>query len=160
LKEHENYAYFEEASKEGGFRVMHEEFCIVSDFPEILKKDEQNRPHCEDGPSHRWRDGWSLYYWHGVRVPEEWIMNRKSLTAKIALSQENIELRRSACEIVGWAKILKDLKAKVINTDHSQIGTLLEVILPDAGEERFLRVQCAKRNCTKSRGRECWSRPR
>lgn len=143
LKEHEAYSFYEQAAKEGGFRVMHEEFCLVSDFPEIIKKDDQNRPHCEDGPSHKWRDGWSLYHWHGVKVPEEWILDRKSLTGQTALSQENTELRRAACEIVGWAKILKDLKAKVINTDHPQIGTLLEVNLPDAEKEKFLKVTCA-----------------
>ena len=144
LKEHEAFAPFEAASREGGFRVMHEEFCMVSDFPEVLKKDEQNRPHCENGPSHRWRDGWSLYHWHGVRVPAEWIENKASLTAQMALSQENTELRRAACEILGWAKILKELNAKTINKNKDpQIGELIQVDLPDAPGEKFLRVMCA-----------------
>ena len=143
LPEHAAFAHYEEAAREGGFRVMHEDFCMVSDFPAVLKKDEQNRPHCEDGPSHLWRDGWAMYHWHGVRVPDEWITDRKSLTATQALAQTNTELRRAACEIVGWAKILKDLKAKTINIDAPQIGTLLEVNLPESGKEKFLRVMCA-----------------
>ena len=123
---------------------MHEEFCMVSDFPEVLKKDEQNRPHCENGPSHRWRDGWSLYHWHGVRVPAEWIENKASLTAQMALSQKNTELRRAACEILGWAKILKELNAKTINKNKDpQIGELIQVDLPEAPGEKFLRVMCA-----------------
>jgi hypothetical protein len=122
---------------------MHEEFCIVSDFPEVIKKDEQNRPHCENGPSHRWRDGWSLYHWHGVRIPAEWIENKAGLTAKIALTWENIEQRRAACEIVGWAKIMRELDAKVIDADGDpEIGTLLEVDLPGFGKQRFLKVLC------------------
>ncbi len=143
LKEHDNFSFYEEACREGGFRVMHEEFCIVSDFPEIIRKDDRNLPHCEDGPSHKWRDGWSLYHWHGVRIPCEWIEDKKSLSAKTAITWENIEQRRAACEIVGWNRILKELNAKVIDKDAPEIGTLVEVEIPDSGKEKFLRVRCA-----------------
>jgi hypothetical protein len=143
LPEHENYKYWEEAAIHGTFRVMHEKFCIVSDFPEVLKIDEQNRAHGQEGPSHKWRDGWSLYHWHGVAVPEHWIMNKQSLTAKEAITWENIEQRRVACEILGWAKILRELDAKVINEDGDpEIGTLVEVNLADIGKEKFLQVLC------------------
>jgi len=143
LKEHDNYTHWEQAAIHGGFRVMHEEFCIVSDFPEILKIDDQNLPHCEDGPSHRWRDGWSLYHWHGVAIPQEWIEDKASLTAQTALTWENIEQRRAACEIVGWERILHELDAVTIDTDEdAMIGELVEVTLPDVGREKFLRVTC------------------
>ena len=143
LPEHADYKFWEEAAIHGTFRVMHEKFCIVSDFPELLKIDEQNRAHGQEGPSHRWRDGWSLYHWHGVAVPEHWIMNKNSLSAKEAITWENIEQRRAACEILGWAKVLRELDAKVINEDGDpEIGTLVEVNLPDIGKEKFLRVLC------------------
>ena len=143
LPEHANYKFWEEAAIHGTFRVMHQKFCIVSDFPEMLKIDDQNRAHGQDGPSHRWRDGWSLYHWHGVAVPEHWIMNKNSLSAKEAITWENIEQRRAACEILGWAKVLRELDAKVINEDGDpEIGTLVEVNLPDIGKEKFLRVLC------------------
>jgi hypothetical protein len=143
LEEHKNYKFWEEAAIHGTFRVMHEKFCIVADFPELLKIDDENRAHGQDGPSHRWRDGWALYHWHGVNIPENWITNPKSLTAKTALTWANIEQRRAACEILGWAKILNELNAKVINTDGDpEIGQLVEVELPDIGKERFLRVRC------------------
>ena len=50
---------------------MHDEFCIVSDFPEKIEVDEQNRSHNEHGPSHRWRDGFEIYHLHGVKFPKE-----------------------------------------------------------------------------------------
>jgi hypothetical protein len=143
LPEYEKYAAWERCSIAAPFRVLHEEFCIVSDFPEVLRIDDQNLPHCENGPSHRWRDGWSLYHWHGVSIPAEWIEDRASLTPQIALTWQNIEQRRAACEILGWESILSELKARVINeNDDPQVGTLVEVTLPDAGKERFLRVVC------------------
>ena len=52
-------------------------------------------------------------------------------------------MRRAACEIIGSARILKELKAKTINRDNDpEIGELVEVNLPDAGRERFIRVRC------------------
>lgn len=142
LPEHEAYQYWEDAARHGGFRVLHPEFCMVCDFPEIIRKDNENRPHCENGPSHRWRDGWELYHWHGVRVPDEWIRDR-ALDARTAITWPNIEQRRAACEIIGWVDILEQLDARVIDQDQDeQIGTLLEVDLPDSGKERFLKVVC------------------
>jgi hypothetical protein len=96
-------AYWEQAAIHGGPRAMHEEFCMVSDFPEMIRVDARNRPHCETGPSLRWRDGWSLYCWHGERIPAAWIEDRNSLTPAVALGQENLELRRAACEMLGLA---------------------------------------------------------
>ena len=84
----------------------------VSDRPEVLRVDNENRPHCENGPSHRWRDGWSLYYWHGVEIPGEWVSG-KPPSAQEALTWPNIEQRRAAAEIVGWANILAQLDARV-----------------------------------------------
>jgi hypothetical protein len=143
LREHAAYAHWEQAAIHGGFRVMHEEFCIISDFPESIRIDDQNRAHCENGPSHRWRDGWSLYHWHGVRIPAEWIEDKAALTPQIALTWRNVEQRRAACEILGWAKILSALDAKTIHSDADpQIGSVVEVTIPDIGRERFLRVLC------------------
>lgn len=108
LPEYKNYQPWEDCAKHGSFRILHTDFCIVSDFPEQIHQDDQNRPHNENGPSHRWRDGWELYHWHGVKVPKEWIMD-KSITAKDALTWPNIEQRRAACEIIGWGKVLDEL---------------------------------------------------
>lgn len=142
LPEHEKFEAWERASIHGGFRIMHEKFCMVSDFPEFIRMDAENLPHCEDGPSHRWRDGWELFHWHGVRVPREWIMDKGMLTADVALSQENSELRRSACEIIGWNNVLSQLGEVVLDEDPDpQIGILVEVEL-EGNKERFIKVKC------------------
>uniref|UniRef100_UPI00372CF60A DUF6745 domain-containing protein n=1 Tax=Xanthobacter flavus TaxID=281 RepID=UPI00372CF60A len=143
LPAHEAYANWEQAAIEGGFRVLHSEFCMVCDFPEILRVDAENRPHCEDGPSHKWRDGWAFYHWHGVRVPPHWIENRKNLSAAEVMAERNLEVRRAGIEMLGWNMILAQLKARIIDADGDpEIGTLLEVRLPDVGRARFVRVRC------------------
>ncbi|OJF97610.1 DUF6745 domain-containing protein [Pararhizobium antarcticum] len=144
LVSHAGYAHWEQAAIHGGFRVMHEEFFLVSDFPETLKVDDQNRPHCETGPSHRWRDGWSLYHWHGVQIPSEWVEDKSSLSARTALTWENIEQRRCALEIVGWHNVLRELNAKVVDEHPDPLcGALVEVQLPDLDRKsRFIHAQC------------------
>jgi hypothetical protein len=143
LPEFEKYLSWEDAAIHGGFRVMHEDFCIVSDFPETIKIDDQNRPHCEDGPSHRWRDGWSLYHWHGVKVPEKWIVDRSNLTAADVFKEENAEVRRAGCEILGWDRVLTGIDAKLIDDDGDPfVGTLYEGQIPGAARCGFLKVLC------------------
>ena len=57
----------------------YENYCFVSDRPEKLSFNRQNRIHCEDGPAIKWTDGWELYYWNDVEVPKEWILNKESI---------------------------------------------------------------------------------
>ena len=111
------YAAWEQCSIHGGFRIMHPKFCIVSDFPEILKVDQMNMAHCEDGPSHRWRDGWSLWHWHGVRVTEQIIMRPDTITAMQVHDEVNAEVRRVMVERMGWDRYASQAGIKVIHTD-------------------------------------------
>ena len=138
------YEPWEKLSKHSSVRYVHEKFCIISDRPEILKQDEQNRPHCEDGAFCKWRDGMSLYAWHGVYVPEKWIMDKENLTSSEVLAESNAEIRRAGCEILGWDKVLEDpsLNPRIIDEDLPHIGTLIEIDLPEAPRQRFIKFQC------------------
>ena len=146
LPTHKKYAAWEQCAIHGGFRVLHPEFCIVSDFPEVLKVDEQNRPHCETGPSHRWRDGWSLYHWHGVKVPAHWIEQRETLDPNEVIKADNVEQRAAGAAIVGWPKMLSVLKSNLIDdSGSSDIGQLIELTLPGLDEPGlFLKATCPR----------------
>src|SRR5262249_27815040 len=96
------YNHWEQLALHSGPRLMHKEICMISARPEVLKVDEQNRPHCENGPFCKWPDGTALYAWHGIRIPCWWIEDKESLTPEIALRWENVEQRRAACELLGW----------------------------------------------------------
>jgi len=130
-------------AKTCGWVSCYDTLAIVQDRPLHIKMDEDNRLHCENGPAILYDDGFAVYAWHGVRIPGEWITNKSSLTPKIALTWENMEQRRAACEILGWVHILNELDAKVLDIDPDpQIGTLVEVNIPEIGKERFIRVLC------------------
>lgn len=126
-----------------GWVSFYDTTVVFQDRPEYIKMDDENRCHCEDGPAIRYSDGFSIYMWHGVQIPDEWIENKASVTTKIALTWENVEQRRVACEIIGWNNILRELNAKIIDEDPDpMVGTLVEADIPEIGPERFLRVLC------------------
>ena len=64
---------------------------------------------------------------------------------------ENLELRRIACEMVGWDAIISKMRGATIDTDPDpEIGTLIRVRMPIPRawgppiyeDAMFLRVQC------------------
>lgn len=130
-------------AKNCGWISYYEDTVVFQHRPLHIKFDDQQRLHCEDGPAILYRDGLSVYSWHGTTVPSEWIEKKSSLTAKTAISWKNIEQRRCACEILGWATILRELNSRVVDSDGDpMIGDLLEVEIPDIGKEKFLQVVC------------------
>jgi hypothetical protein len=137
----EKFALEETMMKNCGWVWWHENLLVIVDRPKEILKDDQGRLHSEKGGAISWRDGYELFFWHGVSIPGEWLSSKP--TPAEALGQTNTELRRVACEIVGWDNILSILDAKVIDADGDpEIGTLLRVNLPGSGNEQFLRVQC------------------
>ena len=119
---------------------------MVCERPKSITLDDSGRLHCETGPSVDYGETFRLYSWHGTTVPPAWIESRETLDAAAALIWPNVEQRRAACEIIGWAKVLSQLNARTINAHADpMIGTLVEVDLPDSGPERFLRVLCGTR---------------
>lgn len=120
--------------------------CVACDRPKTVKFNdrpiEQRALHCEDGPALEYRDGWKVFSWNGTTIPGDWIVNKDKVDAKLALTWENIEQRRALCEILGWKRVLEQLKCKVIDKDPDpEVGTLLEAPLP-TGKARFLRAHC------------------
>lgn len=86
----------------------------------------------------------SLYYWHGVLVPDFVVLCPERITAKIALEEENAEVRRVMIERMGMERFLAEAGAKKIHTcedfTHPESSlNLFSVDLP-GDPERRLRV--------------------
>jgi hypothetical protein len=134
---YEKWQHYEAASIHGGPRIVHKEFCMISDRPRVLKVDKENRPHCEDGPFCRWSDDTRLYAWHGVRVPWDIIETPEVLTKGRILGETNAEVRRVMIEKLGNEEFLKRVGATPIQEDSR--GRLFRIEL--AGDEPMLAVQ-------------------
>lgn len=69
LPEHQGFSVWERFKFNGGYRYLHPEFCLVSDFPEILDEASMDHPmrirrktlqQRRDAPIMQWRDGWLI----------------------------------------------------------------------------------------------------
>ena len=123
----------------------YEGICFVSEKPVEINWDDRKLLHAETKAAIKYDDGYSLYAWHGTRIPEDWVIDKKSITPEIALRWGNAEQRRCACEIVGWHNILPMVNAKLIDKDSNpQYGELYEVKHESLGgmRELFLKVEC------------------
>jgi hypothetical protein len=139
----DQFSVNEDLIKSCGWVWWHENVLAISDRPETLNRDLEGRLHCENAPSIAYRDGWSLYHWHGVSVPEKWIMDKKSITIANVFKEENAETRRAGCNILGWDKVLSGIDAKMVDDDGDpQIGILYHGQIPGAAKCGFLKVEC------------------
>jgi hypothetical protein len=138
------------AQQSAGWWWPHRQFVLVCDRPLEIHREQigprglgSHRLHRADGPSIRFRDGWALYHWHGVQVPETWIMRPGEIQPAEVLTERNAERRTAGCQILGWARILRELPHRLIEGDPTtERGALISVDLPDAPDTRFLRARC------------------
>jgi len=126
-----------------GWWMPYDGLCVMCERQSFVSFDERARLHNQTRAALEFADGYRLFVWHGTAVPENWITAPDKLDPKTALTWENIEQRRAAAEIIGWKRVLEQLQPTTINKDKDpEIGELIEVVLPDAGEARFLKVRC------------------
>ena len=138
LPKYEKFQHYESACIHGGPRVMHKQFCVVSDRPRVLLVDEQNRPHCEDGPFCEWSDGTALFAVHGTRVPEWIVMRPERITVKAILAEQNAEVRRVMLDRMGLERFFSDAGAEPLQRD--ECGDLYRVDMADDEPLVFVRV--------------------
>jgi hypothetical protein len=122
--------YWNKAAVEGSFRYMHTEFCILSDFPESILLDESGRPHCANGPSHRWRDGWALYHIHGVAVTRQIVENPETITIEQIDRESDVTVKRAMMECLGYERYFEKSGGKIVHKDKR--GVLYCRVIPNA----------------------------
>ncbi|MEG4960505.1 hypothetical protein QUA78_05055 [Microcoleus sp. K4-B3] len=135
-----------------GFIFPFEKNCFVCDRPRHLRFDSQNRLHAEGEPAIEFADGWKFYYYHGVRLPEEYgKFHPNQWQSQWLLTEENAELRRVLIQGIGYDRICQDLSAEQIDSwqeyslltiDHADVEPicLLKMTCPSTGFIHALRV--------------------
>ena len=138
--DYSRWDHYEKLCEHSGPRYMHKEFCIVSDRPELLLVDENNRPHCENGPFCRWRDGFSLYAIHGVRVPAWVVLTPERISVEDIKHEQNAEVRRIMRERYGEGRYLVDTGAKILDVDGGLgvVGSAPRMLVEDNAQQRWL----------------------
>ncbi len=77
----------------------------------------------------KWPDGKKEFFWHGVEVPEKYIMDRDGVTAEEYVHENNLEVKRCLFEILGGERLVTLLNA--IEVQRDEYGALLEAHLND-----------------------------
>ena len=103
--------------------------AFVCERPAVQMVDLQGRLHREDGPALLCRDGFTVFAWHGVRVPDDIIEQPGTITVQRIETEKNVEIRRIMIERYGQAKFLTDSGTKPIHQDDW--GTLYRKEVPD-----------------------------
>ena len=88
-----------QAVRNGGWFLAYERTCWITEPPVVLETDPQNRLHSRTGPALAFPDGWSLYAWKGIQVPERIIREADRLTADDISRQWDPMIRRCMLEI-------------------------------------------------------------
>lgn len=96
-------------TKSSGWWWTYQNAVILTDRPcdlhdELVPgSDRRRQMHNESGPSIVYRDGWSLWHWHGMLVPQ-WVV--ETPTVERIMSEQNAEIRRCGIESLGWDRFI------------------------------------------------------
>jgi hypothetical protein len=103
-----------------------EDTCFICDRPIKFSVDNEHRPHAEGEPAIQFADGFSIWAYHGVRLPETYgKLHPNQWQAKWLLEERNAELRRVLIQGIGYSRICQDLQATEI--DSWREYTLLKI---------------------------------
>ena len=120
-----------------GWMFAFKPMAFVSDRPAEIHFDAQRRLHSPDGMAVRFRDGWGVHAWHGLRVPAR-LIETPDFDAGAIENESNAEFRRVLLEReyggrTGFELYAEQRNAKVIAEDisHGFPRRLLEVNVRD-----------------------------
>jgi len=94
-----------------------QDWCIVTQLPKIIRRDDENRLHSVDSAAIEWRNGQKDYYIHGVYFePELWErVVSGNADPKTILKIENQEQRQAALSVVPLKTLLDKMGAVCIS---------------------------------------------
>lgn len=141
-----------ETAKHCGMWCAYKDIAIVTPKPSVIALDNENRLHAEGKPSVVY-EGFHIYAYHGVRLPEKYgKIHPSKWQPKWLLEEDNAELRRVLIQGIGYDRICQELNAVELdawqnyfllgieeNVDVEPIY-LLKMICPSTGYIHMLRV--------------------
>jgi hypothetical protein len=132
-------------AQSGGWALPHKEICWISERHNKVKRDDRGRLHCDGNSALSYPDGFSIYAWHGTRIPTKWgETHSNSWDAKWLLEEKNQELRRVLFQGLGYARVMASLGSKLLHTDKDMELHRIENV--DLEPLLLLRVKCPSTN--------------
>jgi len=131
-----------------GWIFPYDKVCLVCEKPIVLSADSNRRLHAEAAPAVQFADGFSIYAYHGVILPE-WYgrLHPHEWQSKWLLKEHNAEVRRALIQGIGYDRICQELEATELDTWREY--TLLKIDFEDDLDawERPVPVFLLKMTC-------------
>lgn len=110
----------------GGMIFPFDGICFVCTRPTKLSFDNEYLLHAEGEAAVQFADGYSIYAYHGVRLPDKYgKLHPEEWQPKWLLEEKNAELRRVLIQGIGYSRIIEQLQA--VELDSWQEYTLLKI---------------------------------
>ncbi len=124
--------------KENAFHVSClGDICIICEAPSKVSLNLRRQLHDQNGSALQFRDGFEVFAWHGVVVPQNAIKNPETITLNQILSEQNVEVRRVLTQQYGMERYLQD--AGAVQIDADDCGVLYKKLIPN--DEPLVMVQ-------------------
>lgn len=129
-------------AKNSGWFWPFEQVCVLTDRPSQLHLDDRNRLHSESTPAIEYRDGYSVYCWHGIRVAKHVIMDPASITVAEIESEENTEVRRVMIDRFGMERFIAEGNFITAHSDTDQYGRNRRLLEKDLPGRKIVLLSC------------------
>jgi hypothetical protein len=98
--------------------------CWLYERPASIAMDERGRLHSTAGPALTYRDGLSIWAYHGIELWEDAIMRPETITFDTILGCSNVELRRALVELFGLERFVREMQERGYRCHKDRNGTL------------------------------------
>lgn len=82
-----------DVARSSGMWWPFENIAMLTERPVELHVDDRKLLHAPDGPAAVYRDGWRVYAWRGMALPERWVLEPETIAPR-ELKQFDAEFRR------------------------------------------------------------------
>ena len=116
---HEGFNHFKDLIGSGIYDMIQlNGFCIVSDLPRKIVRNNSGRLHNPTGPAIEFADGYKQYYINGRALPS-WIWEKAAaglITKELFIKEPNSEIKGGIYEVMGQKRMMDLLGAKEVDT--------------------------------------------
>lgn len=98
--------------------VPYQDVCWIVELPTTVEVDRHGRMHCATGPALSFADGWKIYAWKGVVVPEHVVEGRAGIDGDAIARQPDPVLRRCMLEILTPERFIREGQATCVASDE------------------------------------------
>ena len=114
------WSVFRDLITDCGWIFAFKRVCFVCDHPRILSFDSENRLHAEGEPAIQFADGFTVYAYDGIPLPEEYgRFHPSQWYSEWLLLEENSEYRRILIQGIGYDRLCQELRATELDSWQS-----------------------------------------